>query len=107
MDLRIGFTLRGMPGSASISDPSSDPPPSGLTAMAKNVRDDKVMQVEAGGRLEACTRKGESSSNYFLPCNPFRDITYGRGRWRKFYERAAANNICHQSVESVESVSAG
>ena len=56
-----------MPGSASISDPSSDPPPSGLTAMAKNVRDDKVMQVEAGGRLEACARKGESSSYYFLP----------------------------------------
>ena len=27
------FTLSGMPGSASMSDPSSDPPPSGLTAM--------------------------------------------------------------------------
>ena len=61
------------------------------------MRDDKLRKVEAGGKV----RRVLVSSYYFLPCNPFRDITYGRGRWRKFYERAAANNICHRSVESV------
>ena len=47
------FTLRGIPGSASISDPSSDPPPSGLTAMESKCerwkafdKECKLMQLE-------------------------------------------------------------
>ena len=43
------FTLRGIPGSASISEPSSDPPPSGLTARASKCETRK--QVEAGGKV--------------------------------------------------------
>ena len=43
------FTLSGIPGSASISDPSSDPPPSGLTAMASKCQTRK--QVGAGGKV--------------------------------------------------------
>ena len=80
------FTLSGMPGSASMSDPSSDPPPSGLTAMMSKCERQKNLNRNQ-------MNFGSKCKQHPHPTSPaFRDVTYGRSRWRKFLRKGELVN---------------